>query len=250
MRYHLTTLALGPLLLAQGAYVRRVTPRLPEPPGMRSGLSGSGPALKVLILGDSAAAGVGASSQQRALSGCLVEALRGHFQVHWRLLAQTGHKAREVLDQLEQLEAEAFDVVLTSIGVNDVTAGTSLRRWVSQQHELIRILKDKFQAEHILLSSLPPMQHFTALPAPLRGYLGLRARRLAEQLAQLAATEHRCVVIDVDFPCAAHFLASDGFHPGEPAYALWAERVAGVIRARLAQWSPGSSVSGSAPNAP
>ena len=69
----LPILALAPLLFAQGVYVRRVTPRLPEAPGERSGVSGGGPALKLLILGDSAAAGVGASSQATALAGRLAE---------------------------------------------------------------------------------------------------------------------------------------------------------------------------------
>jgi hypothetical protein len=69
MLYQLTTLALGPLLLAQGLYVRRKTPLLPEPPGARSGFAGTGRLLRVLILGDSAAAGVGAASQLSALSG-------------------------------------------------------------------------------------------------------------------------------------------------------------------------------------
>lgn len=54
MLYPLSTLALGPLLLGQGRYVRRVTPRLPEPEGERQGVIGAGPALRLLILGDSA----------------------------------------------------------------------------------------------------------------------------------------------------------------------------------------------------
>ena len=51
---------LGPALWVQGKYVRRVTPRLPEPPGPRSGHCGQGPQLRLLIAGDSAAARVGA----------------------------------------------------------------------------------------------------------------------------------------------------------------------------------------------
>ena len=73
----LPALALSPLLLAQGVYVRRVTPRLPEAPGSRSGVAGGGPSLKLLILGDSAAAGVGAASQDEALAGQLAVALAG-----------------------------------------------------------------------------------------------------------------------------------------------------------------------------
>ncbi len=56
-------LALGPLLLAQGLYVRKTISKLPEPQGDRAGICGSGRELHMLILGDSAAAGVGAASQ-------------------------------------------------------------------------------------------------------------------------------------------------------------------------------------------
>ena len=66
MGYHFTTIGLGPVLLAQGHYVRRVTPRLPEPEGLRQGVEGSGPPLRLLILGDSSAAGVGVATQAEA----------------------------------------------------------------------------------------------------------------------------------------------------------------------------------------
>jgi hypothetical protein len=45
MRHLIATLALGPLLLAQGRHVRRTVPELPEPEGPRSGIAGSGPVL-------------------------------------------------------------------------------------------------------------------------------------------------------------------------------------------------------------
>ncbi len=81
MKHLAATIALGPLLLLQGRHVRRVTPVLPEPPGPRQGRSGAGPALRLLILGDSAAAGVGASTQGEALSGQLVQTLARRFDL-------------------------------------------------------------------------------------------------------------------------------------------------------------------------
>ena len=77
-----TILALAaPLLLVQGKYVRRVTPKLPEAAGAREGErrlrdAGGGPAsLRVLITGDSSAAGVGTQHQDEALPGQLADAL-------------------------------------------------------------------------------------------------------------------------------------------------------------------------------
>src|SRR5882757_272104 len=101
MGYQFATIGLGPVLLAQGRYVRRVTPRLPEPEGLRQGIEGSGPLLRLLILGDSSAAGVGVATQAEALSGRLVAALATTFRVSWKLVATSGLTSAEVLKLLE-----------------------------------------------------------------------------------------------------------------------------------------------------
>ncbi|GGD71050.1 hypothetical protein [Lacimicrobium alkaliphilum] len=65
----LLTLLLAPWLLYQGRLVRRHALRLPEASGVRNGARGSGAPLGVLVLGDSAAAGVGCASQCEAITG-------------------------------------------------------------------------------------------------------------------------------------------------------------------------------------
>ena len=68
-------IACAPLLITQALRVRRSAQSLPEPPGPRSGMLGSGPPLRLAIIGDSSAAGVGAASQKEALGGQLSGAL-------------------------------------------------------------------------------------------------------------------------------------------------------------------------------
>ena len=46
--------------------------------------------MKLLVLGDSAAAGVGADRQADALTGQIVKNLAGRFLVEWTLFARTG----------------------------------------------------------------------------------------------------------------------------------------------------------------
>ena len=58
---------LWPVLWLQARYVRRITPRMPEPPRRRIGTAGRGSLVRLLLAGDSGAAGVGASSQYQAL---------------------------------------------------------------------------------------------------------------------------------------------------------------------------------------
>lgn len=230
---NLKFLALSPLLLAQAMRTRARVPRLPEPPGPRSGSSGQGQPLRLLIAGDSAAAGVGAAHQDQALSGQLVQGLASAFHVHWRLEAQTGATTRSTLARLRQLESGPFDVVVTSLGVNDVTGLVPLRRWLAQQRQLRDLLRQRLGARLIVASGLPPMHGFPALPRPLRDYLGDRATRFDQALAIDLARAPGCAFLSVRFTEDPGQMASDGFHPGPMVYAEWARRLAALIIARL-----------------
>ncbi|MDI6615432.1 MAG: SGNH/GDSL hydrolase family protein [Syntrophaceae bacterium] len=229
MNYQFAAIALGPLLLAQGIYVRLVTPRLSEPEGARFGVAGAGEPLRLLIAGDSAAAGVGAENQASALSGRLVSLLAPSFQVFWKLMARTGDKTQDVLDHIESAPQENFDVAVVSAGVNDVTAGISLKKWLGLLNNLCERLQSRFGIQQVFLTSLPPMHAFPALPQPLRWYLGTRAALFNQAMGALAEKSKDREYVRPDFPLTREFIASDGFHPGPAAYALWAERMAAAI---------------------
>ena len=225
-RHLLATAAFGPLLLLQGLHVRRVTPRLPEPPGPRSGHAGQGPALRLLVAGDSAAAGVGAASQDEALAGRLVAELSARRGLQWRLEARTGYTTADAHAHLAALPEERFDVVLLSLGVNDVTRGVGRTRWLARQAALADLVQARFAPRALLFTALPPMHLFPALPQPLRWYLGARARDFNDALADWVPRRPGCHLVTPDFqPDAAH-IADDGFHPGPGAYSAWARRVA------------------------
>ena len=230
MIYPLSTVALGPLLLTQGYVVRRRIVKLPEPPGVRAGITGSGLELRLLITGDSAAAGVGADHQDDALLGHTIAGLSDAFQVHWRLEATTGHRTADTLTCLRKLEAQRFDVVVTSLGVNDVTTGRTLSTFRLQQRELRALLRDRFGASLLIISGLPPMHLFPALPQPLRWYLGRRAREFDRVLRDDAGVEAGSHWIGHDLTPVPGVVASDGFHPGPATYQEWGRRVAAVVR--------------------
>lgn len=226
---------LGPLLWLQGRWVRRVTPRLPEPPGARAGQGGSGPRLRLLIAGDSAAAGVGAESQHAALAGQLVQALAAHCTVEWQLHAQTGLDSLGLRALLEQLPAQRLDVAVLSVGVNDVTALVPPDAWVARQQALADVLARRFGVHTIVHSAVPPMHSFHALPQPLRAYLGAWARAMNNGLArsvdampEVGGARRLLHTVDGSHraPDARAALASDGFHPGPVAYAAWGQGLA------------------------
>jgi lysophospholipase L1-like esterase len=225
---------LGPLLLAQGRRVRREAPVLPEPDGPRQGVAGAGAPLRLLVLGDSAAAGIGAATQDEALAGRIVARLRERFRVEWRVAARTGATTASTIRHLERLEPLATDAVVTSLGVNDVTGGVGVRRFLERQAALHARLRERFGARLILATGLPPMERFPALPQPLRWYLGARARELDRALCSALpdgqGAEYLVLAGELD---AAH-MASDGFHPGPTIYDAWGEAAARRIASAFA----------------
>jgi lysophospholipase L1-like esterase len=235
-------LPLAPLLLWQGRRVRRDTPKLPEAAGARHGVAGAdrlGRPLRLLILGDSSAAGVGAAVQDEALSGRLVERLAPALQrpLAWRLLARTGTTTREALDLLEGAAPEPFDVAVVALGVNDATALRPLARWLADVERLHGALHARHRLRRVLWSGLPPMHRFPALPQPLRGVMGLHARAMDAALgrwcaARPAGVRPRATHVPLPSMRDPALVASDGFHPGPGAYRVWADALAPQVVGR------------------
>lgn len=231
MLFYVRAALLSPILVPLGFRVRRTVPVLPEAPGRRSGRAGQGPRLRLLIAGDSSAAGVGAPSQDEALSGRLVALLKADFSVEWQVHATSGHKTADTLDVLEELAPEHFDVAVTALGVNDTISMTSIRNWRRRQARLRQILRDKFGVGQLIVSGLPPLHEFPALPPLLRWHFGGRATRLDQILANDVAAEKDVAFVNTRFTTDIDLMATDGFHPGPDVYTEWASRIADAIRA-------------------
>jgi lysophospholipase L1-like esterase len=230
----LATMLLGPLLLLQGLRVRAVTPILPEAEGERMGTLGKGAPLRLLVLGDSSAAGVGAETQSQALLGQLTQRLAGFHEVTFRLEANTGATTLDAIGTVSEIQGEEhYDAVVMALGVNDVTSRRTKRRWLRDQACLIDLVSTKFGSPLILISGLPPMHEFPALPQPLRWYLGERAKDFDRALMTLSGS-CGAIFIPLDFAADSGGMAADGFHPGPPVYLQWAKRAAEKIMAGAA----------------
>lgn len=229
----ITTFALLPIVAIQGIKVRKNTPRLPEASGERDGVIGSGKPLSLLILGDSAAAGVGVETQQDALSGAIITELGNEFTLTWKLQAQTGNTTQQVIQAAKQISDQQYDIVITSIGVNDVTKFTSARSWLKQQKQLFADIQNRFKPKLIIVSGVPPMQHFPALPNPLAWLFGKYAAQMNQVLQQWLMPQDKFKFIQYDikeFQALDLPMASDGFHPSKEIYAIWGQKVAFLVR--------------------
>lgn len=241
-----------PIIIIQAIWVRRKTLRLPEPAGARqlkSELSDTKSEdkkipLNVLVIGDSAAAGVGVSTQSDALTGKLYQALSqsfgGLYAVSVTLHARTGITSSDVITLLKQEQSYRYHVAVVSIGVNDVTRFSSLTIWRNNLRQIHHFLLQKFLCSLVIYSALPPMHAFPAIPQPMRFMLGQRASLLNRVLASTIGIMPfsrllQLNLFNVNSVAIAELMAEDGFHPSRVGYALWAEQIVTLINKELSR---------------
>ena len=259
---------LAPIYLYQGRKVKRNTLRLPEPEGARCGRVSLGEAidntsdnisdyqqtLSLMIVGDSAAAGVGSQTQQDALVGQLIPALQQQAlaneafgkqfnELTWSLQATTGHTSFDILRRLYVLSkpSQPLNVMVISVGVNDTTAKVSTAQWQQQIEAIIAIAQRKFGVQQLIFARLPQMAQMPALPVPLNGYVGSKALVLDDILQQVCSDHNGVTYMATDFARMldehangepidiAVMFADDGFHPSSTMYGYWAQQLAELI---------------------
>ncbi len=233
MLLKLSTFALIPALLIQGNRVKKNTLRLPEPAGEREGLFGQGKPLSILIVGDSAAAGVGVEHQEEALTGAILNQLQQDYQIRWKLQAKTGDTTSKVIRVLSEIPAEHYDVVVTSVGVNDVTKLMPADVWIKKQQQLYSEIEARFSPELIIAAGVPPMNMFPALPNPLAWLFGRYAKAMNRELDNMVKKKANMQWIEYDIQKYQNMnlqMAKDGFHPSKEVYTLWGQEVASKIR--------------------
>jgi lysophospholipase L1-like esterase len=221
-------LALSPVLVAQGLLTRARMPRLPEAAGPREGRVGHGPRLRLLVAGDSSAAGVGVAHQRDALAAPLAAQLaaRAGVSVDWQLLARSGLTTAETLALLQTEAGLQADVAVVVTGVNDVTGQVPSQRALAVREALANWLRNATGVQHVAFAPLPPVHAFPGLPQPLRWVAGADARRHNEALQAWAATRGDVSCVDMQLPLDPAAMADDGFHPGAAAYRWCAEAIA------------------------
>lgn len=214
---------MSPVLATQAAYVRMSIPRLPDAAGPdEDEFAGSGPTLKLLALGESTIAGVGAQRQEEALACQCAGRLRNLTgrAVRWKALGRSGANARKLLARVRASRLEA-DLVLLALGVNDAVEFRPADKWARDLADLVSAIRGQVGHVPVLLAGVPPLERFPALPWPLRDCLGRRARVLDREARRLAARMAGVRHCRTPLPEPAH-LAEDGFHPSPAGYKGWA----------------------------
>ncbi len=220
------------LAAAQGARLRRATEILPPAAGPTGGVvpgPGDSAAVRLLVIGDSTAAGVGAANHEEAIAGSLARLAAEDVRaaVQWRVIAQSGATSRRVRHSLlPELEgSDPFDLAVVLVGVNDVLARRHLDQW---QEDVAAVLAGvTARAGLVVMTGLPPFDRFPSMPRTLGRYLTGRGRRLDEVAERLCRDEEQVLWIDSAGLLAddAEFFARDGFHPSATGYQRWAHAI-------------------------
>jgi len=229
-------LMLSPLLVAQAMSIRRRAPVLPEAEGPRDGqLGGGGRALRLLIAGDSSAAGVGVAHQDQAFAGHFTRTLhrRSGRALRWRLRARSGLTTMQVHGMLRNDPPPAVDVAVLLTGVNDVIGMVTPQRAVQHRAALADWLLGEGRAAFVLFAPLPPIHQFPLLPQPLRGVMGADALRHDEAMARWTQTCPRVFHTAIALQLAPAAMSRDGFHPGEPVYRACGEALARFVADKI-----------------
>jgi lysophospholipase L1-like esterase len=224
-------LAVPGVVLAGEAWLAQRGRNLPDPPPEPLG-DGSGPV--VVWLGDSTAAGVGASAPAFSLPEQV--AARLGQPVRLTVLARSGARVADVLrSQLPQVARLQPSEVFISVGANDATHFTRRSHF---RRDYARLLAGLPGTARLVVLGVPDLGSPHRLAQPLRAVAGWRGRALDRDVRSLAG-RHRATYVDIAGQTGptmrrrpGRYFAADRFHPNDAGYALWAQAVVAAVDGR------------------
>ena len=200
--------------------------------------AGTGPVdYRVVWLGDSLAAGLGAISPDLSLPRLVAMGSDARTRLH--VFATPGATSHHVithqLPAFDQLRhglreiGQGIDAVGVTVGANDIAAMTPRPRF---RHNVDRIV-EAAEGIPVVLVSIPQLSDAIRLPRPLRTFASWRAAWLDRSLRAVADHHDHVHYASVRRrpewirrQDLQNFLSADRFHPSGAGYAVWASRVA------------------------
>ena len=185
----------------------------------------TGPIMYV-ALGDSTGSGVGAreGGYVARLFSRLAQRRPGSKLTN---LCVSGATTQDLLRrQLDRGVALNPDLVTVGIGINDIGHGLSIEEFAKNYEEILRTLKEKTQAQ-IVVANIPDISSAPRIPGPMRNEYQRQIVQFSQRLEEIA-NRHGVTVFDVhsitkqELPSHPEYFSSDGFHPSDQGYELWA----------------------------
>ncbi len=218
---------LAPFLYLQGRLTRWKVGVLPEASGVCDGKAGNGSeSASLLVIGESTAAGVGASTHDLALAGNFARGLSKQTgrSIDWYVVGKSGVTARRTIDELLPLvPRRSFDHVLLAIGGNDVMRLNSPRNWRRDMFELLGLLRERNPGAVIFISNCPMIGLSPVIPEPIKGVMWQLSRMHDANAREFTRAMDRVFYYPQPANVNPEGFFADGIHPSEKGYADWAE---------------------------
>ncbi len=192
----------------------------------------SAPSLRLVLLGDSAAIGVGVEWLSETLGGQLARLLAeggmdmGERHVLLSSVGVAGSRSADLATQVARaLLGAKPDVAVVLIGAHDATRVGSAEEAAGQLGRAVSRLREA--GVQVVVGTCPDLGAIRSIAPPLRQVAGLLGRRMAKAQAR-AVTDAGGVVVDLARETGAVFRADagtlcyDGFHPSADGYRVWA----------------------------
>jgi lysophospholipase L1-like esterase len=221
-------LPFAPFLYLQGQYVRRKIGRLPDASGETKGrFAGTEESGRLLILGESTAAGVGASTHETGLAGHFARHLGEKIgkSVEWEVVGRSGITVKETIDELvPKIPSADYDFILLALCGNEVLKLRSPRTFRRDMRRLIAILKERNPGATFFITNAPAVRLSPVLPFPIKFILGHLSALHDANAREFTAEMQRVFYFHQPTTVPEDFFA-DGIHPSEKGYAAWSERM-------------------------
>lgn len=197
--------------------------RVPDATGWY-GRGRPGPAIKIVLLGDSSAAGYGVDRIEQTPGAWLGSGVaeRADRRVHLREFAKVGAQSSALGGQVDHALPLEPDVAVILIGANDVTHTVLPSASVRHLSEAVRRLQEAGVA--VVVGTCPDLGTISPLPPPLRQVARVWSRRLAaaQTIAVVEAggrTVSLSTILGPEFAAApAVLFGPDRFHPSAAGY--------------------------------
>lgn len=189
-------------------------------------LGSSGAALSYVVLGDSTAAGIGAPYED-GIAVQTTKHLASWRRVTMHNFSVSGARMRDVLEkQLPHAEKVRTDLVLISVGANDVTHLTGIPSMRRRLRESVRRLRTVNPQVRIVITGAPDMGSPPRIPWILRGISSVRTS-MVNRMFRSEAAKLGLVFAPIAERTGPLFrrdrtlFDTDRFHPNGRGYATW-----------------------------
>ncbi|WP_136660892.1 SGNH/GDSL hydrolase family protein [Nitratireductor sp. XY-223] len=231
--YGIASWLMVPVALVAGLRLRARTTRLHPPHGHPFGRIGDGaePAYRILVIGDSSAAGVGADRVEETVGPQIASVIheRTGACVAWRSSGSNSAICEELRDHVvPNLEREDYTHIVIAAGTNDAKNFLTARRFKKGFGGLLYALRAKWPKARIVWSPVIDMRTVPSLSPVLAHVLEMRARIINHVGHRLCPERFALVAPRLQPPDPSGF-SSDGFHAGASGYRYWAELLADTL---------------------